>query len=220
MVGRRRRWWCSRRGHRFPRVLRRRATAAVHRGVVNDFHGGLVDVQRMDDLQLGPGRRMLRRGGRGHRLPAGDPQELLDLQAHLARFAVLLLLVRGPLATGQRERGRLTRGHRVAAGHRVRLFAPAVAVPGRRRRLFLLDLLAVLGQQLPVGHGHVVRPELVVRQRTVRAVVHDRGRLGAALAQSRRRRGRRLRGLPFDAPGTLGRAVAANGSLKTKTLVL
>lgn len=52
MVSRRWRRYSRRDHRRFPGVQR---PAAVHRGVVYDFHGGLVDVQRMDDLQLGPG---------------------------------------------------------------------------------------------------------------------------------------------------------------------
>lgn len=150
----------------------------------------------MDDLQLGPGRRILRR--HDPRVPAGYPQELLDLHAHLAGLAVLFLLVRGPFAGDRLGARRLVRPDRADdRRHRV----------GRRRtRVLLLDLLAVLGQQLPVGHGHVVRPELVVGQRTVRAV-QVRGRLDrGALGRGWRRR--RLGGLTLDTPRTLGRTAA------------
>lgn len=115
-------------------------------GVVYDLHGGLVDVQRMNDLQLRSGRRRRRRRS-GNQVPAGYPEELLDLQTHPARFAILLFLVDGPLV-GQRERGGFPR-HVADLDRRRLLDGPAV-------QLFLFDLFAVFGQQLAIGHGHFV----------------------------------------------------------------
>lgn len=211
-------------------------------GAVYDLHGGLVDVQRVDDLQLGPGRRLRRRSGRVG--PAGYPQELLDLQSHPAGLAAFLLLASGRPFGGQRERGRLALFELAAAA--AVLFrgrtrpAVRVAVPvAVRRLLFHFDLFAVLGQQFAViDGGHVAGPGRPIVGR--RAVVgggdgtgvlsDDDGRLfrRAALDGRRGRRWRRFRRLPFDAavaaPGTLWRAVTGHRSTlkygrKTETTI-
>lgn len=204
------------------------------RGAVYDLHGGLVDVQRVDDLQLGPGRRLRRRPGRVG--PAGYPQELLDLQSHPAGLAGFLLLATGrPFGGGQRKRGRLALSVLVAAAAAV-LFrgrtrpAVRVAVPvAARRLLFHFDLFAVLGQQFAVVDGGRVAGRPIVRTWAVvvgggggggtGVLSDDRGgRLfrRAALGGRRWRRRRRFRRLPFDAavaaPGTLRRAVTGHRS--------
>lgn len=158
----------------------------------------------MNDFQLGPGRRGLRYGNR--RFPAGNPQEFLDLQTHFARLAVLFLLAGWPFS-GQRERGRFARRVYGCGGDGGRWPFPVAATV---IRLFLFDLFAVFGQQLAIGDGNVVWPELVVGKRTVGAVVHGTGALGR---RQRRRRRRRFRSLAFDAPGTFGRTVAGDRSL-------
>lgn len=195
------------------RIFRERQVGAG--GVVDDLNGGFVDVQRMDDLQLGPGRRLRLR----HGVPAGNPEEFLDFQAHPTGLAVLFLLVGGTFG-GQWERGRFARldlvpgrGRFPSHRGRTRLFVAAAAAGNVVRRLLVLfDLFAVLGQQLPVGDRHVVGPELVVRERTAGAVLT----VNAELRRAPDQRGRRWRfwGLALDAPGTLRRAVAGDRSLK------